>query len=241
MEFVEEKLLFKELWELWPKKDKEPSARKALTVLTQSQNIDAKRLLVAAKIYVGELKEPRFCHELGNWLREDYWKDIYVEFADAEEYLAQLEEKREACEKVINHWNLFATDCGWCKVLSREEKIPTVDFALSNPAFSEHWLNALVKAKEVFGQAFPETDWRAKIRPSISWFCRVDYDNHTVLKLIEGEYGDSARRAVAPFDPMSLFKGRGEEMEKEDALQSIKDIFKPKKSDADIAGELGFK
>lgn len=214
--------LFDKLWDIWPNKDKEHSARKALKILCKEEDIDPDRMLASARIYVLSLNTPH-CHELGNWLRNDIWKDIYVEFRDVFAYEKKLKERRAEAIEVIEHWKENRRSW-WCSIASIEDHIPQVEFAMRNKTFKENWQKAFEILYSVFEKKFPEGDWRRKITPSLSWFTQIDYDKSTVLKLIEGEYG-RAEKEKKKFDPASLFPDRGKTLEKEEAKEGISDIL----------------
>lgn len=231
---IEKAKLFDALWEIWENKDKEYAARKALKVLVEQEDISSRRLIASANIYCLEHAGSKYFHSLGNWIRDDIWKDIYYEFRDVEEYEQKLIARKDACQEVIDEWNRLRLDW-WSAVRSNEDRIPIVEFALRNKAFADNWREALSILRKVFSQRLPETDWRSKITPSISWFCRVEADSHTALKAVEGDFGSTRREGAKVFDPASLFKGRGKPLESDEAIEEtkklVKNIFQKKKHD----------
>lgn len=228
MNAFDEARLFKKLWALWPNQDKEHAAKKALKVLLHEEDIDPDRLVASANIYAMELRG--HCHELGNWLRNDIWKDIYIEFRDVFEYEAKLKARRDEAVSVIEHWKEHRLDW-WCSISSVEAHIKQVEFALRYKPFRDHWKDAFSLLLKLFAEPFDDGDWRAKITPSITWFCKVDYDSSTVTRIIEGEFGKI--RTKKAFNAAKLFPKR-DQMDSDEAIQKLKSIFqkqKPKEED----------
>lgn len=209
--------LFEKIWKIWKNRDKEPQARKALKVLCAQEKIDADRLLAAANIYALEIRSEH-SHELGNWIRNDVWKDTYEEFKNIFAYEEKLKARRKECLELIGTWKRNRREW-WCSILDEEAHIPNVEFALRNKVFKENWRAALKILHELFISKFPESDWRYKITPSITWFCKVDYDSSIVGKLMEGEYG-KVKPEKKKFDPAKLFPKR-DTMGKDEAVKAV--------------------
>lgn len=182
-------LLFPSIWEVYPNKDKEFAARKALRLLFKTdRDVDPKKLLQTVKIYALESEGDEFTYRLDNFLRNDHWKDIYEQFDNLDGYLSSLEQTRKDAVNVITQWNK-SRKSHWCECIDTESKIGMVKDALANNFFKENWQRALWLLTKIFAHTFHENDSRSKIIISIRWFCKVSSDSHTVSRIIEGEFG----------------------------------------------------
>lgn len=180
-------VIFDRLWELYPNKAKESSARKALTVALKTGE-DHHQIEQAVKIYALETRGDEYHYHFSNFINEHHWKDIIDAHSNVDHYLRSLEENERTARKVIECWNLSCKP-HWCKVTSPDKKIAIAIQALRDADFRASWEVALQKATGIFKFKFKDGDWRANIVLSIRWFCNVSTDKHTVLKILEGEYG----------------------------------------------------
>jgi hypothetical protein len=215
--------IFDEIWESWPNKEKEHAARKAYDVFCKSEG-DVDQLKKACRIYVLDSTGDEFHYQLNNFILQDHWKDI-IESGTS---LERLEKERQACIDLINTWN-DACLSHWIKSEDIEDKIVSARRALQNQYFQKNWKKALDKAKKIFQYRFRESDPRARIILSFRWFSRCQPEKHTVLKIIEGEYG-------YPSKTEKRYEQRYKEIspeERQEAILNFYEVFsdfkKPKK------------
>lgn len=175
--------IFDEVWENWLNHEGEAAAQKAVTFFLKENKKED--LLKACEAYRLDnlASDPSFTYKLANFLNLDHWRDVL----DANN-LDKLRAKRDEAIEVINLWNSLARP-HWIKVQSIETRIAITQKALSNKYFKEHWKEALEKATKIFAYPFREGDPREKLKLTFKWFVNCDHDKHTVLKVIEGEYG----------------------------------------------------
>lgn len=189
-------LVFDKIWECWNNKTKENAARKALEVTINSGE-NHEDIIRACKIYSLEVEGDELTYQLNNFLLQDHWKD-YLEVGD----LAKLEKRRQEAIEVIEEWNKVCRS-HWCKVEDVETRVPLATKALANESFRKNWKKSLDKASKIFQYRFREGDVREKIILSFRWFCNVSPDRHTVLRILEGEYGnppqEPSEKTVKPF------------------------------------------
>lgn len=200
MNSVIRNITFNKIWSLWPKKDKKASALKGYELACSQRNLDPVRLMTSVEIYISEVKESKYCHDLGNWFRDDHYKDIYDHFKDLDKYQDELNAQREMAEKIVTDWN-SACKPHWLKVENIEDRMILVKDAMYNTFFKENWEKALAELEKIFAERFPLGDWRRKIKPSLSWFCNTSYESHNVARIIEGELGHAEpveKERVAP-------------------------------------------
>jgi hypothetical protein len=175
-------LLFANVWDLWPNKEKEHAARKAFGVLIKSGE-SYEDFLKACRAYVLSSSNEEYKYQLNNFILQDHWRDI-LDSVD----LKKLEREHADALMLCKAWNK-ACRPHWCKILDIDSKIPLAKRALTNKFFKENWKNALDLAARIFKHKLREADWRTKLILSFRWFTDVSLDRHVVSKIIEGEYG----------------------------------------------------
>ena len=132
--------------------------------------------------------DAKFIHKLGNFIREDLWKD----YAQKDNKIIEI--KKEA-KFLIESWNA-ACYKHWCKAASIEGRMDMAILALHNKDFRSSWRQALKDLQSVFQYEFRSDDHRSKITLSFPWFSNVSYDKHTVLLIIEGKYGRPSQKTI---------------------------------------------
>lgn len=226
-----ESMVFEKLWSIWPKKDlaKKPSARKGFSLVNTSQDLDQKRIIKCAEIYVASIDEEKYCHELGNWFRNGHYLDIYSSFEEIDELHRAVSKESAAAEGLVKAWN-EACQPHWIKVQAFKEREQTAKDALNNLFFSHNWKRALADAQKIFRKEFNPGDWRAKVEPSFTWFCRCRYESHTVARIIEGEFG----RALDPVKPKQIEPIKSSSPEEVNSIFDQFDVFKNSEKPRDI-------
>jgi len=199
---LEMEMLFKKAWKIYPSKEKELSALKAFKVMLRSGE-DWKMFLKAVEIYALDTAGDEYHYNFGNFIREEHWKDIIDGAKNPDEYLRLLKEKEDECLEIIETWNNLRKK-HWCAVLSERDKIPIVKKALANEYFRNNWKEALLRAAVIFEFRFRYDDWRCNIIISIRWFCKVEPESHTVLRIMEGEFGSAVDRRNKEVCPIAL-------------------------------------
>lgn len=216
---LEKDMIFDRIWSYWPNKNKgEHAPRKALSVALNSGH-NHKKIEEACRIYslLSEGDDPKYIKRLNNFLNEDEWLDV-LEYHSLE----ALEDQRKKAIEVIQYWNEKSRS-HWCKILSEDEKVPLAKAALQNESFEKNWKKSLDIASEIFQHSFNESDSRSKIILSFRWFCNVSSDKHTVLKILEGEYG-FPKKNIKRYKT-GEWKDQDPEEQKE-AVKNFKEIFK---------------
>lgn len=178
---------FERIWKFWPNKDFKNRAEKALEVCVR-QGEDLKLIEVACKIYSNETIGQEFTSQLGNFLLQDGWKDMVEGLKDIESYGKVIDERRREAKEICETWNKKRKSF-WCEILDIEERIPIVFKALKNQFFKDHWKKALDNLREIFTIKPTENDKFRNLTFSIQWFCDTSPDKHTVLKIMEGQFG----------------------------------------------------
>lgn len=179
--------LFERLWELYPCKERPSAAKKAFTVACRKGE-DHRSIEQAVRIYALETQGDEFHFHFVNFLNEEHWKDLVSVHQDLEGYLHSLEAKKEEAKGLIDAWN-EACHPHWCPVLSWEDRVPLARKALANETFRKHWQKALKIAQEIFFKPLHSDDPRSKVVLSFRWFTTIKSEKHTVLRLVEREYG----------------------------------------------------
>lgn len=178
---------FERVWEYWPNKDYKHASEKAFEICIK-QGAELHLLELACKIYAHENIGKEFTHQLRNFLLQNVWKDMVEGFEDAESYGKTLEARRREAKEVCETWNQRRKSF-WCECLDIESRIPLAYQALKNPYFKSHWKKALDKLREIFTIKPTENDKFRNITFSIQWFCDTSPNKHTVLKIMEGQFG----------------------------------------------------
>jgi len=218
---------FNRLVEAYPNKRNGHAAYKAFKVAINSeeprkQEQTAKKILHAAKVYAFDTagEDSDFLFLLSNFIREDHWQDIIGMHSDFDAYLASIDEIKKEAEQLIAEWNK-ACRPHWAKVHAPEKKIDIAIHALKSDEFRKHWKDALKKAKLIFYRSFRDNEKNAWMVISLPWFCKTKTDSHTVLKIIDGEYGKAYdRNTVYP-----VYKERTKS-DMENARKLFKEVFK---------------
>lgn len=218
-------LTFEKIWESWLNKQGESSARKSVGNFLRSGN-NKDELLKACEAYVLESvgSDPKFTYKLSNFVNLDHWRDVLENVS-----LDKLRKKKEESLILINSWN-DACHSHWIKNIDAETRIGMVQKSLNNKYFKEHWKEALEKANKVFLYKFREGDPREKLKLTLRWFCNTDNDKHTVLKLMEDEYGKPIKEIsskVFESKPIDYEARQGLAKELREMFPSIK--FEPPK------------
>ena len=182
--------VFETVWDTWINKDGEAAALKAVTFFLKEHTKED--LINACEAYTldNASADPAFTYKLSNFLNFDHWIDVLEA-----NNLDKLRAKKNAAINVINAWNAACLP-HWVKVLCVDTRIPVAQKALDNKFFASHWKDALEKAKKIFAFRFREGDVREKININFKWFTNVSPDKHTVLRIIEGDYGGPAAKRI---------------------------------------------
>lgn len=173
------------LLEKWPNKTGEASARKAFDVAVKSGE-DPFQIEKSADLYLMDNigTDPDYIYRLGNFIREDHWKDT-LELV-SEDKMKRV--KKNAFE-LIRLWNKACAP-HWCIVAEPEARLASAVKALNDKAFNKHWRESLTKASKLFKYTFRDDNPFSKITLSFKWFTDISHDKHTVLRLVEGHYGN---------------------------------------------------
>lgn len=183
---------FDRIWPSWLNKTNPHAAKKALGVKLRMPGVRMDMIELACSIYVEEHRGQEFTHQLNNYLIQDLYVDTLQGTANPEEYKALLERERDLAIACVHDWNHHALP-HWSKVLDIEERISIAKKALANDFFKKNWKIALDKATRIFQYKAREGSPYAKLILSFQWFCNVASDKHTVLKILEGGYGEPER------------------------------------------------
>ena len=210
--------VFEEIWEMWPNKDGEASAKKAINVYFNSGGTK-KDILDACKAYCIEslTSDAEFTYKLSNFINQDHWKDI-LENTNVK----RLIDKQSLAKSVIEEWN-NACHSHWCKVSDVDYRLAIVMRALDNKAFKENWKESLKLASGIFKHKLDDGDPRSKIILSLSWFANVSPNKHTVLKIKDGEYG-KPRKDISKKISKLIVKSPTVE-EREEVVKNFNEIF----------------
>jgi hypothetical protein len=195
---------FNKIWEKWKNQTYESSARKAVEVFIKS-GYRKEDLIQACETYTLETEgeDVRFTKRLSNFINDETWKDV-LENANPE----KLKEERKQALHVLKEWNKMARK-HWAKIREPETYVSVAGNALKDPAFAKHWQVALKRASQIFKYEMRDSDPRSKILITIRWFCTVTPVKHTVLRLVEGEFGRPVQdevRVIPKTDPIDYEK-----------------------------------
>lgn len=197
---------FDEVWENWIRKDGERAAEKAIEhALNSGESRDD--IIKACEIYRLENAgtDPEFTHKLANFINGDHWRDS-LEGASLE----KLKKKHDEAVVVINAWNEVCRP-HWCKSIDVELKVPMVIKAMNDKSFRLQWRVALNRAYKIFKFKLRDEDSRSKIILSLRWFTNVSHDKHTVLRIMEGEYGHPVKE-TGPEKPKKTMRQTDEDI-----------------------------
>lgn len=175
------------LWSAYPKKvnkwSDKWSASKAFSLLvTTESKLDISRLIKCAKIYA-QITNPLYYHDLGNWLRDDHWRNIYYS-DDLDSILREHEKDLLTIDEIIEYWNANRKRW-WLEILDISTKKMIIFDALKDSFFKEKWKDAFDAMLMVFKHRFPEFHRNSNITPNIEWFCKQGI----VGRILEGYYG----------------------------------------------------
>lgn len=224
---LEIEVIFDRLWEMYPNKAKESSARKALTVALKTGE-DHRDIEQAVRLYALETKGDDYHYHFSNFINEHHWKDMLDAHKNVDAYIQKLEEQEKTARRVIDKWNEVRRS-HWCVVASPEKRVPIVLQALKDPDFQASWEIALEKASNVFRYKFREGDWRNGIVLSIRWFCNTSSDKHTVLRILEGEYGIEQKEEQV--SKRGLERRELTKQEKEELIKDWNEVFNSDEND----------
>lgn len=181
-------VFFDRVWEKWPNKIGEASAKKAIQVFNNC-NGDLKLLEKATDLYLLDNigTDPEFLYRFGNFIREDYWKDTLENVSEV-----KLNKMKAEAEMLMTSWNESCCN-HWLPLIDFDTRLPTAIKALHDPCFRKGWEDALSKAIKVFKFKFRDDDPFSKIKLSFRWFTEIHHDKHTVLRILEGHYGEPVK------------------------------------------------
>jgi len=182
-------LAFERIYELYPNKEKKASAFKAFKLLiTQAgndadQKKEAKRVLLATKIYAYTECDSDFHYQLGNFIRDDHWLDVLAIHPDLDSVLKEMAEIKQEADQLIEAWNR-ACFTHWAKIARPKSIAGVVCECLKDTYARKNWQQALDLAKKIFNKS---GDSNIKV-PNLVWFIK------SVDKIIDGFYGQ-------PYEP----------------------------------------
>lgn len=214
---------FDSIWERWPNKEGEHAARKAINVYFKSGGSrDDLQKACDAYLIDNATLSAEFHYRLANFINQDHWKDLLES-----DSLDGLIKKKEEASELVAAWNA-ACKKHWNKVVDIEARMPIAINAINNSAFRKNWKKALDLACKIFNYKRRDDDPRSKIILSFSWFCNVDPTKHTVIKLLEGGFGEPQHHSAAY---IAKKKKQVDEKERLEAIEEFKKLFpniKPK-------------
>lgn len=203
--------LYQKLWSMWPKKTSPESSRKAIEILIKTEDVDHDRLILSAEAYLAK-QDARFIHELGNWIRNNVWKDYY--FSDLAAIITREGHLNETATRILEKWNEVRRNW-WLSVSDEIGMRESIKAKLQERFFADHWEQALTDAGTLFRRK-QEGRWRSII-PSLRWFVSGD----TVARLVEGEFGIVKKPRAKPKLNYNLTHPDGYE---EPSIEDVKDI-----------------
>jgi hypothetical protein len=208
---LEISVIFDNLWEIYPSNERPAAAKKALKVALKT-GMDDKEFEKAVRIYALENEGAEFHYHFVNFINDEHWKDILSYHKNAQEHIKLLEDRRKLARSIISEWN-DSCRSHWCQCLDVELRIPIVVAALSNEPFRNEWKKALDIARKIFYHQQHDNDKFRNLSLSLRWFCTVaPADKHTVMRIIEGEYGKPHRNPVYKKEPDPLSENEREEI-----------------------------
>jgi hypothetical protein len=173
-------VLFKALWQIWPKKTSPESSRKAIEVMLKIEDdIDHDRLVKCARAYILK-QDQRYTHELGNWIRNNVWKDYYS--SDLDSIIEKESALANTARSVLEKWNQVRKKW-WLEVADELGAFESVKTKLQERFFEENWEKALDDLSVLFRRK-QDGRWRSTV-PSLRWFLQGD----NCARIIEGEFG----------------------------------------------------
>lgn len=209
---------FDKIWEYWINKDGKRAAEKAVSNILKS-DYTIEQLEKACEIYYLEShgQDPQFTTRLSNFINHDHWLD-YLEADD------NIIREKEAAKELIKEWNA-ACRPHWCKCESADAKIKLGIIALRDKEFQKNWKKSLTIAQKLFRLKPTENDPHRKLILSFKWFTNVSL-KHTVLALLEGEYGKPTSDRIKKEKPVKQVT----EQERNEVIKLSEEIFGKRKS-----------
>lgn len=179
---------FNRIWQNWSNKTMKSAGLKALSVTLRS-GADMDLIELACQIYATEHAGSEYHHQLNNFLMNDVWKDVVDGVKNVRQYKEKLELERREAYQLVELWNEKCYS-HWCKNLDIDSKVPMARKALRDEFFKNNWKKALDKAHKLFQYKAREGTKHSKLILTFRWFCDTTLYKHTVMRLIEGEYGE---------------------------------------------------
>ncbi len=218
--------VFEEIWENWPNKEGEGSAQKAVTIFLKSDN-NKDDLLKACEIYRLENlnTDPQFTYKLANFVNMDHWRDSLEGSS-----LDKLQKQRLDALELITEWNK-ACKPHWIQVSDIEIPVGMVQKSLAQKYFRDNWRVALDKASKIFQYKPREGDPREKLNLTLRWFTTTKNDRHTVLRIMDGEYGQPIKEVIHKEIPSQPIDYEARQQLAKEMIEMFPDIsFKKKET-----------
>lgn len=207
---------FNEIFESWPNQTGEAQSKKAFIVALNSGATIAEIKSGAEAYLIDNIAtSAEFIKNLGNFIREDMWKD----YAGLE---GKLAEKKACAFDLIKAWNK-ACKPHWIHVSDNDSALPVAITALADKPFRNNWKEALVKAGLIFKYPLSDSDMKAKTVLSFRWFCNTAPAKHTVMKVVDGEYGTGIRERTTTAKPYIFVEE--DEQARLKAAEELKKLF----------------
>lgn len=232
--------IFERIWQCWGNKAMRNSGLKALTVTLRSGE-NAELIELACQIYARDHEGSDYQHQLNNFLLNDVWKDMVDGVKNIQQYKHQLETERREALDLIDEWNQTCY-AHWCPILERDAKIPMARKALKDEFFKKNYKKGLDKAKKIFQYRAREGHKNFKLILSFRWFCDTSIYKHTVMRLLEGEYGEPESDLVKKYVKHESFTEEELILIKEENKKLLREIFhdeRPPEADETNA-DIGF-
>lgn len=216
--------LFAPIWREWLNKNGPSAALKAFGFALKS-GVSIRQIQLACNIYSMEhvAEDPSFTYTLANFLNHDHWKDTVEATRNPEAYYKRLEEKKQEALSVVKAWS-ETRKSHWTEIVSEELTYPIALIALQNTEFRLNWKKALDKAAKIFQYKKREGEPHAKLTLSFRWFCNVSPTKHTVLKILEGEYGHPVEDVFEKKPPPKELSEEEVEKNRRESIELMKEI-----------------
>ncbi len=223
-----------EIWNNWPNKENENASRKAFSFLLKSGDVVYETFELACNIYIEETRCDTYHKKLTTFIHEDVWKDVIDGAEEPEKYYERKRADVDEARLLIKTWNETARS-HWAQVYDTEARIPIALKALQNEVFKTSWKLALDKAAKIFQYKPREGDTYSKLRLTLKWFCDTDPIKFTVLRLLEGEYGEPPPDITKKYPPRIEHTEEELKLIQEENAKLFKEVFghaeKPKGDD----------